>query len=118
MKARTGALSTVNVTCAESPVLPVTFTVGLVPGVAPPPTLKEAVTFPPLTEQVGDTNSSGSVEVNWQVASILLKPVPITDTDVPPGPSEGLTIIVGVKGLVTVKTACAEPPPLLDSVIT
>jgi hypothetical protein len=117
LKAKTGRLSTVNVTCAKSPVLPVTFTVGLLPAVAPAPTLKEAVTFPALTEHVGDVISNASLDVSWQLTSVVLKPVPVTDTDVSAGPSGGVTMIVGVKAFDTCSTAVAESPPLLDSLI-
>jgi hypothetical protein len=75
--------------------------------------VKWPVTLPPLTLQVGESTSSGSLDVSWQLVSILLNPVPVTDTEVPVGPSDGLRIIVATNGLVTVNTACALSPPLL-----
>ena len=55
-----------------------------VPG-TPAPTVNEPVTAPPVIEHVDDAMILGT-EVMVQVASLGLKPVPVTDTMVPVGP--------------------------------
>jgi hypothetical protein len=109
--------TTVKDTDAVSPLSPFTVMV-FPPTVAPPPTLKLAVTLPPPTLQVGETSNEVSLAITWQLESVVRKPVPVIDMDVPAGPLDGLTIIVATNGLETVKTAWAESPPLLERVIT
>jgi len=58
------------------------------PGTAAPTTVNEPVTTPPVIEHVYDAMMFGAA-VMAQLASVGLKPVPLTDTMVPVGPKLG-----------------------------
>jgi hypothetical protein len=58
------------------------------PGTAAPTTVNEPVTAPPVIEHVDDAMMLGAAVMS-QVASLGLKPVPVTDTMVPGGPRLG-----------------------------
>ena len=62
-----------------------------VPGTAAPTTVNEPVTTPPVIEHVDDAMMLG-VEVIAQVVSLVVKPVPLTDTIVPVGPWLGVRV--------------------------
>jgi hypothetical protein len=79
--------------------------------------VKDAETVLPLMLQLGEVIRKVSLCVvpafnddSWQLTSELLKPVPCTVTRVPRGPSEGIAIMVGVNGLLTVNVAEIEMP--------
>ena len=103
---------TVNVACAESPVLPVTVIV-CAPNVALLRTVNEPVTTPPgEVEHEGEVTMLGNgVLAIVQLESAVLNPLPVTVTTVRTGPKLGLSETDGVV-LVTVNAACAKSPLL------
>jgi len=62
-----------------------------VPGTEAPTTVNEPVTTPPVIEHVDDAMMFGA-DVIAQVVSPVPKPVPLTDTIVPVGPSFGVRV--------------------------